>query len=404
VTYLFTCLAGFTGLSRSGSIPQGVDAVEDALSIQHLLQRRSPAQIQAHGANKEDGTMKLGTLQETLISCFKDVEFPPLLVLGKPGGGKTVSVRWSVKECIHDDGLPYDLLIIHPVGRDQSFIGGYPTIVNDEDGVPRALHIAYAELEQLRDATRPLVCFIDDFGLCSPTVQGAFQQLILERSYNGVHVSDHVRFVLASNRREDRAGVQQVIESIVSRCIVVQVESDVERTVRWLSEAYPEVPEVGAFLIKRPQFLTDPSASEDEDSRRGAISGKVSERTIEFCAQVRLKKFPAPVELELLSGAAGRAFAAEFQGFCSIWKTLLPLREVLANPATARLPGGPHEYYAEAGSLVHAATRDNLPKIDKYVSRWNAEYKEYFFKLIEVQKSALCETAEYINHKTTSRY
>lgn len=346
--------------------------------------------------------MKIGQLQTELIDLFQSADFPCITIQSGPGLGKTESVRYATSQCIHDDGLPYDLLILHPVGRDQSFVGGYPTIVQDAEGVHRATHIAYGELERLRDADRPLVCFVDDFGQCAPSTQAAFQQLIQERSFNGIKVSPFVRFVLATNRREDRAGVQQVLTTILGRSVVLEAEVDVDRLVQWLGEKYPDVPEVGAFLLKRPNFLTDPPV--DEEVRLGALGNSPTPRAMEYVAKIRRRKRSQAVELELVRGAAGKAFASEFTGFCSIWKKLIPLREVLANPTGAKLPDAPHEFYAECGSLVHAATRQTLGAIAQYVNRFLEEYQQYFYKLVELQKPELCETTEYINFKTNSRY
>jgi len=119
-----------------------------------------------------NASLKVGELLEELIFLLQQPDFPALLLKGAPGIGKTESVKWAARRCIHTDGAPYDLVILHPVGRDQSHAGGYPTIVNGE-----AVHVSYGDLRQLETASRPLVCLVDDFGQCAPSTQAAYQQL-----------------------------------------------------------------------------------------------------------------------------------------------------------------------------------------------------------------------------------
>jgi hypothetical protein len=341
--------------------------------------------------------MKVGDLQDTLKDCLATKAFPCVLLQSAPGTGKTESVRWVANELIHTDGKPYDLLILHPVGRDQSFIGGYPTIVNGA-----ATHVAYGDLKQLQDATRPIICLIDDFGQCAPSVQAAFQQLIQERAFNGVRVAPEVRFVICTNRKDDRAGVTGLLSTISDRALILDVEPDVERLVQFLTEHYPDVPELGAFLIKRPGLVLDYAAS--EETKRGKVVGVPSPRKIEYLAKIRRLKLKGAAELELATGAVGKNFASEFLNFCSIWKSLVPLREVLANPKTAKVPDAPHELYAECGSLAHAVKLDNLEKIKVYIDRFQQEFQEYFWKLIEIQRPELVESTEYVQHKVNSKY
>jgi hypothetical protein len=344
-------------------------------------------------------SLKVGELQEELICLLQQSDFPALLLKSAPGVGKTESVKWAARRCIHTDGAPYDLVILHPVGRDQSHVGGYPTIVNGE-----AVHVSYGDLRRLETASRPLVCLVDDFGQCAPSTQAAYQQLIQERSFNGVRVSPHVRFVLCTNRREDRAGVSGVITAITGRTVQIDVEPDVERLVQFLAEEYPDVQEIGSFLMKRPQFVTDPQYS--EESRRGALVPYPSPRTIEYAAKIRRLRRPLSRELALIAGACGPAFANEFVGYCHLLRSLRPLSEILADPAGCSIPDFPHELYAECGSLAHAATPDNMPLLITYIGRFLFEYQEYFRQLIEVLRPDLCATttfAEFVSALNDAR-
>lgn len=350
--------------------------------------------------------MKLGMVEQNLkriISSDWEDQTVAIMLVSGPGQAKTSICKHVANTLIYPvDGLPCDAVVMHPVGKDSSYSGGYPALDKGDDGKWSAFHVVYGDQVVLRDAKRPTVVVIDDFGQVAPSAQSAWQQLIEEREFNGVTVSPFIRFIICTNRKEDRANVQAVLSTIQGRSIIINVEPDPTCTAKHLSAKYPDVPEVAAFILKRPGFLLEQSVTQDQ--KRGAIENSPCPRSMEYVCKIRRWKVDKESERELVAGAAGAAFASEFCGFVDFWKSLVPTSAILSDPENAKLSTVPSHLYAECGSLCHAATRENIGQLAKYIGRMPEEFVMYFYKLIEVQQPHLCETSVYIAHKVTSKY
>jgi hypothetical protein len=71
-------------------------------------------------------------------------------------------------------------------------------------------------------------------------------------------------------------------------------------------------------------------------------------------------RIPEGLEYELISGAAGEGFAAEFMGFLRIFESLPDLATILADPDNSPVPTEPSVLFAVVGALVARAERQNF--------------------------------------------
>jgi len=196
-------------------------------------------------------TVSPGQLYESLLFSLKH-RFN-LLIVGAPGIGKTEIVNQACGEA----GMK--MIVSHPVVSDPTDYKGLPFVVDGD----RAEFLAFGDLRQLIDAKKPSVFFLDDLGQAPPSVQAAAMQLLLARKINSHQVSDHVRFIAATNRRQDKAGVQGVLEPVKSRfASILHLETDHEDWVKWALEK--DLPtELIAFIRFRPELLHDFKPSND---------------------------------------------------------------------------------------------------------------------------------------------
>ena len=122
--------------------------------------------------------MKASQLTEFLEFAIKAKL--PVLIKGKPGGGKSDIVDLSTANA------GAELIISHPVVSDPTDFKGMPYAANG-----KATFLPFNDLQRLIDARKPTVFFLDDLGQSSPSVQAACMQLILARKINGFSVSEH---------------------------------------------------------------------------------------------------------------------------------------------------------------------------------------------------------------------
>lgn len=319
--------------------------------------------------------MKTSALAKLLAAVLPHRK--PVLVKGRPGIGKSDTILAAVKQ------LDYDLLICHPVVDDPTDYKGLPAAT---DNGTRATFLPYGNLEKMIHATRPLVVFFDDLGQSIPAVQAPIMQLILAREVNGVRISDHVRFVAATNRREDKAGVGGMITPLLDRfTTVVDLDFDLEDWIRWgINNGVPT--ELLAFARFRPDSMNKFEASKD------------------------MKKSPTPrsvtglgelfklglTDFEILAGAAGDTFATEFIAFIRVWQNLPSIDDIILDPDNAPVPNDPATRYALMGMLAHNANDQNLTNVMRYLKRVPPEFSVLCGKDIITRKPELQRTRTWI--------
>ena len=145
-----------------------------------------------------------------------------LCIWGPPGCGKSDIVAQAVAR------LGWDMIVMHPVVCDPTDFKGLPAF---KDG--GAEFVPFADLQRMMMADKPLVVFLDDLGQAVPSVQAAVMQLVLARQIGGKKISDQVRFVAASNRAEDKAGVSRMLTPLLNRVEHVDIGVSVEDWQLW---------------------------------------------------------------------------------------------------------------------------------------------------------------------------
>jgi hypothetical protein len=247
-----------------------------------------------------------------------------LLIVGAPGIGKTEIVTHACDE------VGMDMIVSHPVVSDPTDYKGLPFVVDGD----RAEFLPFGELRQLMHATQPTVFFLDDLGQAPPSVQAAAMQLLLARRINGHSVSEHVRFIAATNRRQDRAGIQGVLEPVKSRfASILHLQSDHEDWVTWaLAKELPTA--LIAFIRFRPQLLHDFMPTND-------LVNSPSPRTVASVGQMLNKQLPHTLEYAMIAGAAGEGFATEFKAFLEIFRQLPNPDMIVLSPDKVEVPEDP---------------------------------------------------------------
>jgi hypothetical protein len=238
----------------------------------------------------------------------------PLLIPGAPGLGKTEIVKQACKK------TDTDLIIAHPVVSDPTDFKGLPFVVEGS-----AEFLPFGDLRKIMEAKTRTVFFLDDLGQAPPSVQAAAMQLLLAREINGKKISEHVIFMAATNRKEDKAGVVGILEPVKSRfAAIVVLEPNLDDWTVWAFKN--EVPsEVISFLKFRPDLLSAFKPSSD-------MKNSPSPRGWEFAAKILNAKAPSDIEFELLSGCIGEGAATEFKVYLQVYRELPKFEDIIKDP------------------------------------------------------------------------
>ena len=80
-------------------------------------------------------------------------------------------------------------------------------------------------------------------------------------------------------------------------------------------------------------------------------------------------------KLPLVAGTISEGTAREFFNYCEIYKSLVTLEEIMANPEGTSVPTEPSTLWAITGSIAARVTYEDLDKALTYVNRLPMEFK-----------------------------
>jgi hypothetical protein len=294
-----------------------------------------------------------------------------VMITGAPGTGKTSLVHVYG---LNDVGR---IVFRHPGTEDPTYPSGFPWCYQVK-GMPVAKLVMYEFNEFLLNATEPTLVFLDDFGQATNAVQCGYMPLLLDRTVGGKPISEHISFVLATNRREDRANVSGVLMPVRSRCsggIYNLITSTRDWKLWALKEGMPRdlIQYISFMESKRENRLLDPNPPKE-------ISGYYCPRTVAEVGYALNDDLPAELEQTVFSGICGESWAAEYVAFRKIAGRIPSNEEIIARPDTAKVPDytdrdGAAMLFAVCGRLSMAATEDNFSSIIKYANRMPEEYR-----------------------------
>lgn len=301
-----------------------------------------------------------------------------VLLQSSPGCGKTEIVKQVAKE------LNYDILILHPVVCDPVDFKGFPFVASNGT----ADFIPFGNLLQMMQANKPLIVFGDDVGQSAQSVQAALMQIIQERKINGREISKEVRFIAATNRRKDNAGVGNLITPLLNRFdTILELEVDSNDWCQWaISRNLPI--ELISFIRFKPDLLSNFKAEKD-------IKNFSSPRSCEALGKWILEGVN---DFEVWQGCVGEAFAVEFKAFYDTFRSIAHLPDQIFNhPNKAEVPTKPDIIYALTGVLSKRANDVNIDNLFVYMDRLPFEYQVVIVSNLTAAKPELINCMAFVN-------
>jgi hypothetical protein len=276
----------------------------------------------------------------------------PIMVSSAPGIGKTQICQQVAKK------LDHKLITIWLSTADPTDAAGLPTII---DG--KAQFVPFKHLVEIMDASKPTVVLLDDIGQSPQSVQAAFMNLINDRKVSNRKISKHITFLAATNRRQDKAAVNGVIEPLKSRFhTIVEMRPSVNDFVRWgvTNDLSPTLLAFCRYTDQDKLFNFDPTYD---------MTNSPSPRTIHHLSDLIKLNLPDDIKLSAYSGAVGQQLADSYIAFEEIVKDLPDFRPVLFDPTNATLPDNPAILYAMLSQVVRHVDADNFKNVKIYADR-----------------------------------
>ena len=340
--------------------------------------------------------MRPSKIQSTVLDLVNANLVP--MVLGPPGCGKTASISQAVEESGHET------MWLHPISMRPSDIQGIGFVV---DG--RAEFLPYGFMRKMvefspREDGQKLVVIIDDAFQANDSVQKVLQQLILHRGVGDLFVSEHVRFVMISNRLSDKAGVRTILSTCTSRAIPLSFDVNLDDWMKWAAK-HDIHPLIQGFLRNQRDMLY-----KGEPTNTG--EPWASPRGWEFCSRGMMAT-PPDCHMAIAVGSVGEAVGTNFMGFAKTADKMVPTADIFKNPKGVPIPDKNDKdfvpvMWATLGSInsVMQQVHEKAPKI---ISETVKRYFDYVERLpVEFQAVAIRDgiesTPNCITHDSENRY
>lgn len=312
-----------------------------------------------------------------------------LLVASDPGFGKSEIIAQA------SAAVGNDLIISIPGLEDPTEPGGFPWISEDRSHAEKVL---FGQAYRVVHSTKPTTWLWEDFGHGANATQSAYMQWSQARRVENHVLPDHVSIVALTNRRGAGMGVQGVLEPILGRFHVVDLEPDLDDWCDWFiqtqEQKYPKAIKVLAFLKMRPELLSQPK------SKVGDMVAWPSPRSnFALCRLVQMD-LPQALRFHAYSGAVGQGEATEYRAFEKLYDEMPSLDGILADPDQFDIPQNPSTLYAVSVGLASKANESNFGRITRVAERLTNDMKGEFSSLLVRdairRNEKVCHTTAYI--------
>ena len=301
-------------------------------------------------------TISMQDARRMIIACYNNDE--PLMLLGKPGMGKT-----ALFESVCRDDLGIGFIDFRLSMRDPVDVGGM-RVPDPQSGVLK--HFVPEDLPNPKRHGEKGIVLFDEINVVSPMMQATAYGIIQERRNGAYRMQKGWVPMAAGNNVADRAAAQRMSTALANRFNLQCVEPDLDA---WLEQYGSKNCDSrgNAFLRFRPNlFHVMPTA--DQTAFPSARSWTKAFKFIDEEPGFRRKIF---------SGYVGTEAADEFEAFWRIMEQAISLQEIVDSPKSARTPKETDSgtYYAVAGMIARAMTRKNIDALMTYVNRLVRDYQ-----------------------------
>lgn len=319
--------------------------------------------------------MKLSQVRRTLIKSF-NTNKQPYMLWGPPGVGKSETGR-AVAEAVGGEFIDARLSIMDP--SEMRFM----------------MRIDKGAMKFDRPFFIPAkgkgIVMLDELVQCTPSMQAAASQLILDRRVGEHVLGDGWMVVGAGNKKSHKAATNAMPTHIRNRFVHLNVDVDVNEWIAWALSNNVDM-RIIAYIKWRPMKLHE----FDPQSNSEAFA---SPRSMFFASGLLDAEIEGGDLLEVMKGCVGETTGTELTGFLAVFDKMPSIDGILLNPMQSELPGDLAVLHAVTTALTFRADKDNIGRIVKYFDRLKdaqrPEFSGFALKEIALKKPELTKTRAY---------
>lgn len=302
--------------------------------------------------------MKYSDLHTSVMANFRRSTKVPVLIEGKPGGGKSSLAR----QIVRDLGVnPARVTEFNPSLRDPVDIMGVPRT----DG-EFTKWVPPSEFWRIRNdgTNEPCALIIEEISDAPIPMQNPMCRVILDKHAGELELHPVCYIIATGNRTEDKSGATRLTTKLTNRMQVVQFDENIDDWCDWALDNNIAVDMI-QFLRFRPNLLSDfdPNRKINPTPRTWEMANYID------------RDLPSDLYFSNIAGLVGEGAAAEYTGFKRIYENLPDIDGIIMNPTKAAVPDDPAVMYALTGALAHRVSKDNFDRAVEYILRMPADFQ-----------------------------
>jgi hypothetical protein len=188
-----------------------------------------------------------------------------------------------------------------------------------------------------REEDKPGIIFLDELSNAPLMVQNSALQLVLDRQLGDYRLPARWYICAAGNRVQDRAGSFRLTSSLANRFLHVSLEADAEEWLDWARGAGVHQ-HVRSFISEFKHKLCIPP-SQTETRGVGKESHQEDAYPTPRSWEMVSKLLNVGGEYREVACTVGDGIASDFYAHVKFATEMVPIKEILADPMKARVPG-----------------------------------------------------------------
>lgn len=319
-------------------------------------------------------------LQELIPIVLKSGEVP--FIQGFPGIGKSNFWREIAEK--------FDLLLIdiRLTTLDPTMLNGFLWMDKNENRAEfKSLNLFPLQGDEIPinpktgNPYKGFLIHFDEFTQIPKAIEGAAYRVILDREVGERKLHDRVFMACSGNTQGFGQISKPMSTPMRSRLIHFEMVNDAKKFITETIDKLDFHPLIPAFLADNHDYMNNFA-----DNHSNIDGTYACERTWQKLSNI-LKAFKKDQNIEqrhlpLLVATVGEAAGNGFYAFTQSYYSSTPISDIVANPATARIPELRTERYAALAYLIQNCTLNNGAALDIYIRRFDEEFQVIFGKML----------------------
>lgn len=238
---------------------------------------------------------------------------------------------------------------------------------------------------------RPIILFFDEANAAAQAVSAVAYQIVNDRRCGEHELMDNVVIVLAGNREGDRGVTNKQPLPLSNRLTHYEVVSGIDDWCAWASRGGQ--PAIGVAFLKLREVDNLLNTFDPSKPEKAFATPRTWVKALRYYADERM---PLEIKQASMAGAIGDGPAAEFWGFVEVWQHMIPIEDILANPAGVATPDEMSMRYAVTVNVSGHMDAKTIKPLYTFLKRLDPEFTVLAWKLATKRDETLLYCNEFV--------